>query len=258
MLVGGEVHLTRQATTPFLRRLESPRDRHRPIVTSGELVVSKMSLNDIYGLLHEIQVIDEQKLMAFQAHGLRVMRLACMLGRQLGVFDDDLRVAALLHDIGKIGIDSAILFKPGPLTSTEYLIVQAHCHIGNRILRDKLNLPRAAEFVRDHHERHDGTGYPRGIAGDQISLQAQIIHLCDTFDTMTAERRVYQAEPLSVQEGLNEIRRCGGHQFHPTIAREFVSMIRNSALVDNRHRWYQEAAMYRPLTRQPKRINPRR
>lgn len=208
-----------------------------------------MPLVEVLGLLREFAAIDEQKLLAFQAHGLRVMRLSCKLGRRLGVFDDDLRIASLLHDVGKFGVDSAILFKPGPLSSIEYLIVQAHCHIGNRILREKMNRPRAAEFVRDHHERHDGTGYPRGVSGDQISVQAQIIHLCDTFDTMTAERRVYQAQPSSVQEAINEIRRCSGSQFSPSIAHEFVTMIRQSALSDSEHNWYQEDDAYIPLQR---------
>lgn len=201
-------------------------------------------VDELSNLVREFAAIDEQKLLAFQAHGLRVMRLACKLGRRLRVFDDDLRIAALLHDVGKIGIDSTILFKPGRLTSTEFLIIQAHCHIGNRILREKLDRPRAAEFVRDHHERHDGTGYPRGASGGQISDQAQIIHLCDTFDTMTAERRVYQAEPASVHEAIDEIDRCSGSQFRPSIANEFMTMIRNSVLSNRNHRWYRDTNTY--------------
>lgn len=197
-------------------------------------------LDRIVRLVADLAGVNEQKLISLQAHGFRVMYLACKLARRLGVYDDDLRLAALLHDIGKIGLESAILFKPGPLNYVEHVIIQAHSHIGNRIMRELLKRPRAAEFVRDHHERWDGTGYPRGISGESISIQAQIINVCDTFDTMTAERRAYQAPPTRVSEALNEIRSCAGKQFSRRVAFEFVEMIRSSPLNDDRHRWYRE------------------
>lgn len=206
-------------------------------------------LKAIVKLVGDLAGVDKKKLLSFQAHGFRVMYLACKLGRRLGVYDDDLRLGAFLHDIGKIGIDSAILFKPRRLNYVEYMIIQSHCHIGNRIVRELLNRPRAAEFVRDHHERWDGRGYPRGIAGEAISIQAQIICVCDAFDTMTAERRTYQAPPMSVADALNEIRICAGKQFGPQVAREFVEMIRQSPLRHDRHRWYKTVEHYLPLHR---------
>jgi len=207
------------------------------------------TLEKLAELITDLAGVDERKLMSFQAHGFRVMYLSCKLGRRLCVYDDDLRLAALLHDIGKIGVDSAILFKPGRLNYVERMIVQAHSHIGNRIVREVLKRPRAAELIRDHHERWDGTGYPRGIAGAEIPLQAQIISVCDAFDTMTAERRVYQAPPMKVADALNEIRTCAGKQFGPRAAQAFVHMIRNSPLIDDNHEWYREVENYLPLHR---------
>ena len=212
-------------------------------------VIGMSDLDKVLKLVSDLAGVDEKKLLTFQAHGFRVMYLSCKLGRRMGVFDDDLRLAALLHDIGKIGVDSAILFKPGRLNYVEYMIIQAHSHIGNRIVRELLKRPRAAEFIRDHHERWDGRGYPRGIAGEAISIQAQIIAVCDAFDTMTAKRRVYQASTMSVAEALNEVRACAGKQFGPQVAREFVEMIRHSPLRDDNHQWYKTVEEYLPLQR---------
>lgn len=203
-------------------------------------------LEGIVSLVASLAGVDEGKRMAFQAHGFRVMYLACKLARRLGVYDEDLRLAALLHDIGKIGLDSGILFKPGPLNHVEYVIVQSHSHIGNKIVRELLNRPRAAAFIRDHHERWDGGGYPRGISGEEIPIQAQIISVCDAFDTMTAERRVYQAIPLKVGEALHEIRVCASRQFCPRVAHEFVTMIRESPLNNEGHEWYSKVGHYLP------------
>ena len=209
-------------------------------------------LDKVLRLVSDLAGVDERKLLAFEAHGFRVMYLSCKLGRRMGVYDDDLRLAALLHDIGKIGVDSAILFKPGRLNYVEYAIIQAHSHIGNRIVRELLERPRAAEFIRDHHERWDGRGYPRGIAGEAISIQAQIIAVCDAYDTMTAKRRVYQASTMSVAEALEEVRTCAGKQFGPEVAREFIEMIRQSPLRDDNHRWYKAVEDYLPLHRRGK------
>src|SRR5690606_17575067 len=217
-----------------------------PGTERGE-VTPMSDLEQIIKLVRDLAGVDEKKLLSFQAHGFRVMYLACKLGRRMGVYDADLRLAALLHDIGKIGVDSAILFKPGPLNHIEYLIIQAHSHIGNRIVRELLDRPRAAEFIRDHHERWDGRGYPRGLAGDAIPVQSQIISVCDAFDTITVERRVYQAPPMRVADALNEIRQCAGKQFGPRVAREFVEMIRHSPLRSDDHEWYRGVEEYLPL-----------
>lgn len=129
-------------------------------------------LDRIVRLVADLAGVDEQKLISLQAHGFRVIYLACKLARRLGVYDDDLRLAALLHGIGKIGLESAILFKPGPLNYVEHVIIQAHSHIGDRIMRELLKRPRAAEFVRDHHERRAPKQPPSRVAGPVSSSES--------------------------------------------------------------------------------------
>src|SRR5690625_6840286 len=99
------------------------------------------------------------------------MVLASALAKRVGFYNEDLRLAALLHDIGKVGISKRILLKTEKLTDLEYTIIQSHSHIGNVIVRQHLGLTQVAEFIRDHHERWDGKGYPRRLLGDEISIQ---------------------------------------------------------------------------------------
>lgn len=126
-------------------------------------------------------------------HQDRVALLAEHLGRQLGVSDAEVwqaRSAGLYHDIGKIAIPDATLFKQGPLTQAEWLEMQAHAEIGERILRATENplLCSIAGFVRHHHERLDGTGYPDGLHGEEIPLIARIISIADAYDAMASVR----------------------------------------------------------------------
>src|SRR5690625_2073771 len=117
---------------------------------------------DPENLFYEIAQ-DNEVIRVFKYHSLRVMFLASALAKRAGCYDEDLRLAALLHDIGKVGISKKILLKQDKLTDLEYTIVQSHSHIGNVIVRKHLGLTRTAQFIRDHHERWDGTGYPRRL-----------------------------------------------------------------------------------------------
>lgn len=126
-------------------------------------------------------------------HQDRVALLAEHLGRQLGVSDTEARQArsaGLYHDIGKIAISDATLFKAGPLTQAEWLEMQGHAEIGERVLRATEHplLCSIAGFVRHHHERFDGTGYPDGLQGSEIPLIAQIVSIADAYDAMAAVR----------------------------------------------------------------------
>lgn len=173
---------------------------------------------------------DNDVLLSFQYHSMRVMFLASALARRVGCYDEDLRVAALLHDIGKIGIAKEILLKPAKLNELEYVIVQSHCHIGNTIVRKYLGMTRAASFVRDHHERWDGKGYPRGLAGEKISEQGRIINICDSFDTMTVERRSYQMKPMLNEEAFQELREQAWKQFDGRLVDVFIDMMQDIKL----------------------------
>lgn len=168
---------------------------------------------------------DNEVLQLFKNHSLRVMHFSCSLADEVGCYDKDIKYASLLHDIGKIGLAKEILLKPTKLDELEYQIIQAHSAIGNNILRKTLNLPRAAVFVRDHHERWDGKGYPRGLSGDKISVQGRIIGICDAFDTMTIDRRNYNRHTLTFEQALKELKRCSWTQFDGNLVKKFETLI---------------------------------
>lgn len=151
-------------------------------------------------------------------HTARVEALAMRLGRKLRLAAHelhDLRIAALLHDLGKIGISDTILHKAGPLTPEEWQAVRQHPEAGARLLAAHGMLHRAVPLIRHHHERFDGTGYPTGLAGQQIPLGARIIAVADSFATMV-DGRPYRS-PLSPEAAAAELRACAGSQFDPQV-----------------------------------------
>jgi diguanylate cyclase (GGDEF)-like protein/PAS domain S-box-containing protein len=152
-------------------------------------------------------------------HSERVAALVQRLARALG-WDGEaagrLREAALVHDVGKIGIPDAILSKPGRLTPAEYVQVRRHAEIGGDIVREVLDEEQSA-WVRGHHERWDGTGYPDGAAGDAIPAGARILALADAFDVMTSVRTYKAAR--SIEDALAECERVAGGQFDPAAVR---------------------------------------
>jgi len=175
---------------------------------------------------------DNEVIKIFKYHSIRVMFLASALAKRVGCYDEDLRVAALLHDIGKIGISKHILLKEEKLTDLEYTLIQSHSHVGNTIVRKHFGLNRAATFIRDHHERWDGTGYPRGLTGNKITLQGRIISICDAFDTMTVDRRTYKINPLSYEDAFQELERCAWFQFDGDLVNSFISMMDDLVIPD--------------------------
>jgi len=158
-------------------------------------------------------------------HSERVARYAVALARWLGAeppFVEVVRQAALMHDIGKIGCVMN-LNKPGKLTQDEYEIFKRHPAYGREILDPIRFLEPVIPGVHLHHERWDGRGYPLGLQGNDIPLIARIISVADTYDAMTSDRAYRRALPHEVT--VNEITRCSGTQFDPTVAREFTERI---------------------------------
>ena len=149
-------------------------------------------------------------------HSRRVQQLALAIGRELGLSQAELDLlghAALFHDIGKLAIPDAILLKPVGLTPDEWALMQRHADEGARII-DRLGfLNDAVPAIRHHHERFDGTGYPDGLAGEDIPLGARIIHVADALDSMLTTRIYRAARPAD--EALDELRRGSGTQFCP-------------------------------------------
>jgi HD-GYP domain-containing protein (c-di-GMP phosphodiesterase class II) len=135
-----------------------------------------------------------------------------------------IRLAALLHDIGKIGIPETILRKPGSLTGEEMLVMQRHPDIGARILEPVPYFANLVPLVRSSHERWDGRGYPDGLAGEEIPLGSRVIAVCDAFHAMT-EDRIYR-EALALPAAVTEIERCAGTQFDPICVDALLASLR--------------------------------
>lgn len=164
-----------------------------------------------------------------EGHSQRVTNYALMTADKLGwggELKEKLNSAALLHDLGKIGIPDSILHKKGVLTDEEYDFIKKHELISIKILEPLKDIKEVLPWIMYHHERWDGSGYPHGLAGNSIPLGAQIIALADTFDAITTGRDYKKA--LSIEEALNEIIKFKGSQFNPQLVDVFVEAIRIS------------------------------
>ena len=158
-------------------------------------------------------------------HSERVSALAVAIGREMRLDRatlEVLRLGALLHDIGKIGVSDNLLRKPAPLTPDEYEVIKTHPAVGSRILRHVRFLEPHLAIVELHHERPDGGGYPYGLKGDAIPLVARIVHVADAYDAITSARAYRPAMPEAT--GLNELRRCSGTDFDPAAVRALTSV----------------------------------
>ncbi len=158
-------------------------------------------------------------------HSERVGLMAAALASALGMKPEEaerIRIAGLLHDVGKIGVPEAVLTKPGRLTEAEFEQMKRHPAIGHRILRDMPSLEDILPGVLHHHERWDGGGYPNGLAGDDIPYIARLLGVADAFDAMSSTRSYRAAMPR--QKVLSEVLRCAGQQFDPEMARAFVQL----------------------------------
>lgn len=157
-------------------------------------------------------------------HSRRVGELCAFIATRLN-FDNSeinkMRVAGLMHDIGKIGITDTILNKEGSLTQSEYSDIQRHCEVGYRILSSANEFSEIAQFVLFHHEKWDGSGYPKKLKGDDIPLQSRIIAIADAYDAMTSDRSYRRAK--TKQEAIIEIQKFSGSQFDPDIALIFTN-----------------------------------
>lgn len=164
-------------------------------------------------------------------HTARVTSLSLEIAKKLGEknkkaadpeFLENLHIASLLHDIGKIGIPEVILNKKGPLTVGERNKIQEHTAMGALILKPIKELGEAILGVKYHHEHYDGSGYPDGLKGEEIPLVASVIAVADSYDAMTSDRPYRQA--LSKEEALREIKTYSGKQFNPEVAAAFVEL----------------------------------
>jgi len=233
------------------RRLEQEnRDYQQHLEQKVEEQAKKIRasfLNAITALVYALEAKDKYT----SGHSQRVAKIAVAIAKKLGLPPDSIekiRLAGLIHDIGKIGVREAVLNKAGKLSDKEYQHVISHCEIGERILSPIVEDEEILKMVRHHHERYAGAGYPNGISGEQIPLGARILAVADAytnmphdqakgetlsqdtnilavadaFDAMTSSRP-YRAA-LSVEQALDEIRRGISTQFDPVVANAFLKM----------------------------------
>jgi response regulator RpfG family c-di-GMP phosphodiesterase len=177
----------------------------------------------LVGALHALATAIEMRDDYTGGHVERVARYAVATGRMMGVGGDELRalwVGALLHDVGKIGVPDGILKKPGRLTEDEYEIMKRHPEVGAGIMARSSFLRPGIPAVLHHQERWDGTGYPAGLRGEEISLQGRIVAVVDTFDAISTSRPYRGARTET--DAFEEIRRCAGTQFDPQAVDAFL------------------------------------
>jgi diguanylate cyclase (GGDEF)-like protein/putative nucleotidyltransferase with HDIG domain len=212
--------------------------RDRSVVYSAELAAS-LSMAEVS---EDVQVAERASSLATMIslaevldirhsgtaeHSRTVGRLAEEMARELKLSGDRIermRLAGILHDIGKVGISDAILDKPGPLTDEEFAEVRQHPEIGARIVRNA-RLDDIASWILMHHERPDGGGYPKRLAGDQIALEARILAVADAYEAMTADRPY--SLPMEPWEALEELVRHAGTQFDEVVVKVLLGLNRS-------------------------------
>lgn len=169
----------------------------------------------------------DQKDRYTHGHAERTMRYAEALARKLGLPEERVRLvkyAAFIHDIGKLKIPKEILNKSRPLTEEERQIIKLHSLYGVGMIEPLQNLQRVIPIIKHHHERYDGTGYPDGLKGEEIDLEARILALADAFDAMRSARP-YRG-PMTLQEAIEEVKRGAGTQFDPKLVDAFIEAVR--------------------------------
>lgn len=183
-------------------------------------------------LIMSLQTSLEEKTLETKAHAERIKTTALAVGQKIGLSEnmmDQLSLASVMHDIGKIGIPDSILTKPDKLTPDEWDVMKKHCEIGHNILNTSTNMQPVGEFILYHHERWDGAGYPRGLKGPEIPIISRIISVVDSYDVM-CHNRVY-CSAKSSDEAVEELKRCRGTQFDPYLVDVFCEMVLNNELI---------------------------
>ena len=203
--------------------------RQKIEVEKSKQQTERISLQMMQTLATTIEAKDEYT----RGHSYRVAEYAALIAKELGWSQDEiinLKHAAHLHDIGKIGIPDSVLNKPTQLTEDEDNLLKKHTIIGAEILKDVTLIPHVAEVTRNHHEHYDGSGYPDGLEGTEIPIYARIIAVADCYDAMNS-RRIYR-NALSQDEIYEEILKNKGTQFDPEIADIFLTLLTENQIPD--------------------------
>jgi putative two-component system response regulator len=162
-----------------------------------------------------------------QGHSVKVSSYAVLIAEAIGMAAGEIeavRLGAMLHDVGKVGVVESILNKNGPLDPDEWESMKRHVEYGAKLLEPLRGTQSVREMVAHHHEFFDGSGYPHGLTGEQIPLGARIIAIADAYDTITSERTYKKAR--TAEEAFQELDRCAGAQFDPELVRVFINRLR--------------------------------
>ncbi len=179
-------------------------------------------IDTVEALMNAIDARDQYT----EGHSRRVAEISVAIAKELKYNPwniEQLNIAAMLHDVGKIGVSDAILNKPGKLTDEEFDAIKEHPEIGIKIIKDIKNIDYVYPIVRNHHERYDGKGYPDGKKGDELPLNVYIVQLADTVDAMASDRPYRKG--LSASIILGEIKKYSGTQFHPKVAEAYLRIV---------------------------------
>ncbi len=186
--------------------------------------------NDSVRALAAISDVIENRDELTHHHTQSVSAYARRVAERLRLSPDEvwqISVAGQLHDLGKIAVRDAILFKPGKLTEDEMAIMRQHCDVGYNVLRQFSNLEPVARLVRAHHERYDGTGYPDGIGGARLPIGAAIVAVADAFDAMRSDRPYRKA--MAMEKALEILKQGLGTQWHPVVGATFIQLMLEEA-----------------------------
>ena len=198
---------------------------------SADEETARLRRNGLFNTVHALARAVDARDGHTHMHSQRVAFYASAVASAMGLSDErveEIRMAGLLHDVGKIGIRDAILLKPGPLTRDQLAIMRRHSELGRAIIAGA-GMGEIAAWVGNLHERIDGRGYPDGLAGDEIPLESRILHVADALEVMTCPR-LYRSASLGVPAALEELERNAGSQFDAAVVRAMWELVRSGAL----------------------------
>jgi HD-GYP domain-containing protein (c-di-GMP phosphodiesterase class II) len=197
---------------------------------SAEEEAARLRRTGLFNTVHALARAVDARDGFTHMHSQRVGFYAATLASAMGMSEDSvesIRMAGLLHDVGKIGIRDAILLKPGPLTKAEFAVMRRHAELAHAIIAGA-GMPDIAEWVGHLHERIDGRGYPDGLAGAEIPVESRLLHIADALEAMTCPR-IYR-KPKDTAEALTELEAHAGTQFDPAMVAVMARLIREGAI----------------------------